>query len=66
MTGRIELIRTRSILLWWELVEQYKFLRLNGLRIRLKASPVVAATINGIALRIAGITEFRRVDALVG
>lgn len=59
----------RSILLWWELAEQYKFLWLNGLRIRSKALPVVAATMYGIALRIADIAEFKprgRVDGQIG
>ena len=45
--------------LWWELVEQYEFLKLNGWQMRLKTLPVVAATINGIALRIADIAEFQ-------
>jgi hypothetical protein len=34
-------------------------IRLNGLRIRSKALPVVAAAINGIALRIADMAEFK-------
>ena len=37
----------------------HKFLRLNGLANKSKALPVVAATINGIALRIADIAESR-------